>query len=100
MTSVFSLTSLKKDAAMEIDFIIIASQSAFDLLGLEKVRDRIWGIINEQKLMYIANSEEALNLHQVCGKVAEDLMKDAIREKTDGNISVIMIAFKQLEDYY
>jgi hypothetical protein len=32
--------------------------------------------------------------------VAEDLMKEAIREKMEGNISVIMIAFKQLEDYY
>jgi hypothetical protein len=31
--SVFSVTSLKKEAASEIDFIIIASQMAFDRIG-------------------------------------------------------------------
>ena len=45
----FSVTALKKDAALDIDFIIIASQAAFDIIGQERIKDKIWSIINEQR---------------------------------------------------
>lgn len=94
----FSVTTLKHDAALDIEFVLIASQFTFDNLGLERVKDRVWSIINEQRRLYISgmvDEDEVLTLHQVCGKVAEELMKDAIRLKNGGgNISVIMIAFK------
>lgn len=97
----FSVTSLKKDAANDIEFILIASQTAFDLVGQENINNRVWSIIKESKNSNIFSSEsDQVSLHQVCGKVAEEIMKDAIREKLNGNISVIMIAFKKLEEFY
>lgn len=45
-------------------------------------------------------------MHQVCGKVAEHLMRETIKEREDKgleastNISIVMISFQKLEHYY
>lgn len=44
------MTTLKKDAINEIDFILIASSAAFELVGQERIKDKIWDIIHLQKM--------------------------------------------------
>jgi len=100
------VTSLKQEAGLDIDFLLMASQSVFDTLGQERIKDRAWEIINDEWNQQIFSPEEAITLHQVCGKVAEHLMRETIKERDDKgleastNISIVMISFQKLEDYY
>jgi hypothetical protein len=47
-TAILNVTSLKHEAGLDIDFMLMASQSVFDTLGQEKVKDMTWEIINEE----------------------------------------------------
>ena len=40
-----------------------------------------------------------MTVHQVCGKVVDQLMQNAAREKSYDNLTIVMIAFKGLNDY-
>ena len=78
----------------------------FDTLGQERIKDRAWEIINDEWNQQIFSPEEAITLHQVCGKVSEHLMRETIKERDEKgleaftNISIVMISFQKLEQYY
>ena len=61
--AILNVTTLKKDAGTDIDFILIASQLTFDTLGQEKIKDRAWEIINEEWNQQIFCPDEAMTIH-------------------------------------
>lgn len=69
----------------------------FDRMTNLEVQELAWKNIEECKNKY--GSNEGLSIHQVCGKVVDSLMQNAAKEKSFDNLTIVMIAFKGLEDY-
>lgn len=40
------------------------------------------------------------NIHEFCGRAVENIMKLAFNKKTLDNITIVMIAFEGLENYF
>ena len=66
----------------------------FDRMSNLEVQELAWKTIEECK-----NKQESFTVHQVCGKVVDALMQNAAREKSFDNLTIVMVAFKGLQDY-
>ena len=67
------------------------------------MRNLAWKIIHEEWNRHIVDPIEALSIHQVCGKISEQLIKDTMKESkffNQKNISIIMIAFNKLDRFF
>lgn len=69
----------------------------FDRMTNLEVQELAWKTIEECKNKY--DTMNGLTIHQVCGKVVDALMQNAAREKSFDNLTIVMIAFKGLQDY-
>lgn len=82
-----------KNGGQETDFIVLGSDGIFDKLSNEMIGDIVWNVIREHQ------HNTAVSVHQICGKAADEILREAARLKTMDNISIVVIAFKKLQDY-
>lgn len=41
----------------------------------------------------------SISIHQICGRAADEILREAARLKTMDNISIVVMGFKKLSDY-
>lgn len=56
----------------------------------EKILDKIWS--------YKKENEVINDIHQLCGKITDAIIKYSMEKKSVDNVSVIFIAFKNFEN--
>ena len=68
-----------------------------------EVQELAWKTIEECKPRFVSDisppNPNGLTVHQVCGRVVDALMQNAAREKSFDNLTIVMVAFKGLNDY-
>lgn len=82
-----------RNGGQDVEFIVIGSDGIFDKLNNEMIGDIVWGVIKE------CQANTAISVHQICGRAADEILREAARLKTMDNISVVVMAFKKLSDY-
>jgi hypothetical protein len=40
-----------------------------------------------------------MNIHMICGRAADEILREAAKQKTLDNISIVVMGFKKLQDY-
>ena len=84
----------------EFDFMVIGCDGIFDVLTNEELFE-IWNIaLNEYKnnIIAIENNDE-IDIHYLCGKFAEFIIKSALAKNSFDNVSCIVVAFN-IHTYY
>ncbi len=81
----------------------------FDRMTNLEVQELAWKTIEECKPRFVSDISPpnpsggggvgGLTVHQVCGRVVDALMQNAAREKSFDNLTIVMVAFKGLNDY-
>ncbi|CAD8072703.1 unnamed protein product [Paramecium sonneborni] len=66
------------------DFLILACDGIFDKMNSEEVISSAWTVISH-------------DIHHFAGKAVENIMKQSMSRKTVDNVTVVFIAFPQLE---
>jgi protein phosphatase 2C family protein 2/3 len=84
--------SVFKNGTNELDFLVFGSDGIFDKLKTEDIGTIVWNIIRENQY------NTAMSLHQLCGRCADEILKEAAKNKTMDNISIVMMGFKKLQD--
>ena len=82
-----------KNGGVEVDFIVLGSDGIFDKLTTNEICQLVWTVIKENQ------NDLNTSLHQICGKCSDEILRFAAKEKTMDNISIVMIAFKKLQEY-
>ena len=82
-----------KNGTNDFDYIVIGSDGIFDKLSNDDINEIIWNTIKESQ------SNLSLSIHAICGRAADEILKAAAINKTLDNISIVVIAFKRLQDY-
>jgi len=81
-----------KNGGQDLDFIVLGSDGIFDKLSNEMIGEIVWGVIKENQFNI------SMSIHQICGKAADEILREAAKLKTMDNISIVIIAFKKLHD--
>jgi len=72
----------------------------FDRMTNLDVQEQAWKTIEEYKTKYVKEATPGgMTVHQICGKVVDSLMQNAAIEKSLDNLTIVMVAFKGLQDY-
>lgn len=82
-----------KNGGQELDFVIIGSDGIFDKLNNTDIGEIVWSVVKENQ------HNINVSLHTICGRAADEILKEAAKQKSMDNISIVMIAFKPLQDY-
>jgi serine/threonine protein phosphatase PrpC len=82
-----------KNGGQELDFIVLGSDGIFDKVSTEEICMLVWNVVKDNQ------NDPNINLHQICGKCADEILRLAAKQKTMDNISIVMIGFKKLQDY-
>lgn len=82
-----------KGGTKELDFIILGSDGIFDKLNNETIGKLVWSTIKECSL------DPTISIHKICGICTDLILKEAAKNKSIDNISIVMIAFQRLHDY-
>lgn len=72
---------------------MLASDGIFDKLKNQDVNSIVWNTIKEHQL------DKNMSLHAICGKAADQILREAARLRTLDNISVVILGFQKLQDY-
>jgi protein phosphatase 2C family protein 2/3 len=79
-----------RNGGSDLDFIVIGSDGIFDKLSNSDIGDIVWNVVRENQ------HNINVSLHQICGKAADEILKEAAKQKSMDNISIVMIGFKPL----
>ena len=82
-----------RNGGLDLDFIVIGSDGIFDKLSNHDLGEIVWNVVREHQ------QNLSVSLHAICGKAADEILKEAAKQKSMDNISIVMIAFKPLQDY-
>ena len=82
-----------RNGGLELDFIVIGSDGIFDKLANDFIGETVWNVVREYQ------NNNNYSLHAICGKAADEILREAAKLKSMDNISIIVIAFKKLQDY-
>ncbi|CDW85415.1 protein phosphatase 2c containing protein [Stylonychia lemnae] len=82
-----------KNGGDEVDFILIGSDGVFDKLTNEEISDICWAQIRQYE------SDQNISVHQICGKIADQILIQCGINQSLDNVSVVFVAFQQLQAY-
>ncbi len=80
------------EIASDSDFVILACDGVFDVLGNHEVAAGVWD--------HLRKYARQLGLKEACRLAAENVMKLSFDKKTMDNVTVIVVAFQEEEYYY
>lgn len=82
-----------RNGGLDLDFVVIGSDGIFDKLSNEQIGETVWSVVREHQ------GNNNYTLHEICGRAADEILREAAKLKSMDNISIIVIAFKRLQDY-
>lgn len=77
--------------AIEHEFIVLASDGVFDKLTNKEIAKSAWDSLDDSN---------AVNIHQQCGLVVENILRSAINSRSLDNITVVVICFKAFKEKF
>ena len=87
------------------DFIVLGCDGIFDRLSSVQVIDSAWAAMaqalkQQQKFGSLNMKSKVQTIHQVSGKMTDAILKLTAIEKSYDNLTVVMVAFKNLHTFY
>ena len=80
------------------DFIVLGCDGIFDRLSSINVIDASWAAM--AKALKEKSSSKPLSIHQVTGRMADQILKSSAIEKSYDNLTIVIISFKNLLHFY
>lgn len=85
-------------AEPEIMSFSITNAHDFIVLGCDGIYDKLTSKDTlRASLDIIADTKSPSNIHEFCGKAAENILKESFVKRTLDNVTVVIIAFKNLK---
>lgn len=75
------------------DFVLMASDGIFDTMTNQEIVDTVWGTLRNYKSTAINPQRE---YEKILGECVSNVMKRALIQNSEDNITVMMICFKNL----
>ena len=84
---------------------MLGCDGIYDRLTSVDVVDAAWSAMaaalkQHQKVDIHKHHRSALTIHQITGKMADTILKLSAQEKSYDNLTVVIVSFKNLENFY
>ena len=84
------------------DFIILCSDGVFDKFTTSELIQFVWKQFDIKPNTVIPRDKKSLvnmSIHEICGYMAELILKESMARESLDNLSVVFIAFKNFQKY-
>ena len=78
------------------DFVVLGCDGIFDRMSNQHVLDVTWDTFNLAK----HSTDVSHSIHSITGKMTDSILKQSAIERSFDNLTVVMISFKNLEDFF
>lgn len=86
-------------ACKEDDFILLGSDGIFDVLTNEEIADTVFTVVRHYQAESYTPGTNGITLEGVLDEAVQAVMKRSLISRSEDNITVILIFFKNFLDY-